>query len=103
MDGRSKPGLEVALASVDDRLRRVSPVVVRPDEGRLTERPAGAQPVRRVQVFMPLSGRSCQTTPGADALKRPSRSGWELAQLGWRGDLALSQIRLLAPSRRRSN
>src|SRR6516164_8951668 len=44
----------------------------------------------RFHTPSPLSGRCCQPpTPGADALQRPSRSAWELAQLGWLGDLAL--------------
>ena len=40
------------------RNRRVSPVAAGPGEGRLTERIAGVQPVRREQVFMPRSRQS---------------------------------------------
>jgi len=52
---------------------------VRPGEGPFIERTAGIQAVRRERVFMPLSGHTYQPpTPWADALKRPSRSAWEL-------------------------
>ena len=48
---------DVDLAAGDDRYRRVSPLALRPHEGRFTEPTAGAQPGRPEPSFMPQSGR----------------------------------------------
>ena len=53
--GKQAAGLDPSLPIV--RIRRVSPIPVRPREGRLTEPTAGAQRGRRELVFMPRSRR----------------------------------------------
>ena len=42
------------VGPASDRLRRVSPIAVRPGEGPFTERAAGVRPVHREQVLIRL-------------------------------------------------
>jgi hypothetical protein len=65
--------------------RRVSPVAVRPGEGRLTESTAGIPRGRRELVFMPLCGHCRQEQATARSVGNP------LGENSW-GTLALVRL-----------